>query len=148
MISHLETGVWSGVCPAVEFLQSGKSLHKSQLAIGFIHTELIQTVSSPTGQNYSKHSGSYSSTGWQHYHSASCYTCGNSSFCSISLRFSLTIHFLQYILVIGTWNNTSLAAYQLFRSLAAVIPSKAVLSRGNKCFLAIYYPQHYLYWEW
>lgn len=30
--SHLETRVWSGVCPAVEFLQSGRSQHKWQLA--------------------------------------------------------------------------------------------------------------------
>lgn len=96
--SHLETRVWSGVCPAVEFLQPGRSQHKPQLARGFIHLQLSLPVKSSS---------------------------------STKLH-NLTRHFLQYSLVAGTWNNTLLAAYQLFRSLAAVIPSKAALSWGNK----------------
>lgn len=45
----------------MEFLQFCKSLHKLELAIGLIHMQFIQIVSSPTGQSYSNHSCSYSS---------------------------------------------------------------------------------------
>lgn len=93
--SCLETWVWSGVCPAVEFLQPGRSQHKSHLARGFIHMIFTLTGSPPAALN-------------------------------------LTRHFLQYILVAGTWNNTPLGCVSASQEPGCCKPLKAAPSWGNK----------------